>query len=136
MRFRNEYYFLSNMYPCPVDITINGKTRKFCNAEAAFQAMKNPTNDSYVESLCAMSGYAAKRAGQSTRLRPDWESVKDDVMRQVLTAKFTQNPELMENLQGITREIREDNDWNDRYWGVCNGTGQNKLGKLLMELRD
>jgi hypothetical protein len=30
----------------------------------------------------------------------------------------------------------EGNTWNDRYWGVCRGVGQNKLGHLLMKLRE
>ena len=29
----------------------------------------------------------------------------------------------------------EGNDWGDRYWGVCDGVGQNKLGLILMGLR-
>lgn len=26
--------------------------------------------------------------------------------------------------------------WIDTYWGICNGRGENKLGKILMEIRD
>jgi hypothetical protein len=32
-------------------------------------------------------------------------------------------------------ELIEDNDWDDTYWGVCNGAGENNLGKLLMKIR-
>ena len=33
-------------------------------------------------------------------------------------------------------ELREENNWNDKIWGTCNGIGENNLGKILMELRD
>lgn len=33
-------------------------------------------------------------------------------------------------------ELIEGNNWGDTFWGVCNGRGENMLGKLLMEIRD
>jgi predicted NAD-dependent protein-ADP-ribosyltransferase YbiA (DUF1768 family) len=32
-------------------------------------------------------------------------------------------------------ELVDDNDWDVTYWGVCNGVGENNLGKLLMKIR-
>lgn len=32
-------------------------------------------------------------------------------------------------------ELVEGNTWGDRYWGVVDGVGENRLGKLLMERR-
>lgn len=32
-------------------------------------------------------------------------------------------------------ELVEGNNWNDTYWGKCNGHGQNKLGIILMKVR-
>jgi predicted NAD-dependent protein-ADP-ribosyltransferase YbiA (DUF1768 family) len=32
-------------------------------------------------------------------------------------------------------ELVEGNWWNDTFWGVCNGVGENNLGKLLMKIR-
>ncbi len=32
-------------------------------------------------------------------------------------------------------ELVEGNWWNDTFWGVCNGEGQNNLGKILMKIR-
>lgn len=32
-------------------------------------------------------------------------------------------------------ELIEGNHWGDTFWGVCNGVGQNNLGKLLMAIR-
>ena len=33
-------------------------------------------------------------------------------------------------------ELIEGNYWHDYYWGICNGVGQNWLGKILMEERE
>lgn len=27
------------------------------------------------------------------------------------------------------------NTWGDKVWGVCNGEGENRLGKILMRIR-
>jgi len=32
--------------------------------------------------------------------------------------------------------LEETNTWGDKYWGVCNGEGENQLGKLLMKIRE
>ena len=78
----------------------------------------------------------AKKMGRSVSLRPDWEDIKDDVMLEGLYRKFT-NDELADWLLDTgDEELVEGNWWGDRYWGVCNGIGQNKLGKLLMKVRE
>jgi predicted NAD-dependent protein-ADP-ribosyltransferase YbiA (DUF1768 family) len=33
------------------------------------------------------------------------------------------------------QELIEGNWWGDVIWGVCNGKGENHLGKILMEVR-
>lgn len=78
----------------------------------------------------------AKKMGRSVSLRPDWEDIKDDVMLEGLYRKFADD-ELAEWLLDTgDEELIEGNWWGDRYWGVCNGVGQNKLGKLLMKVRE
>ena len=32
-------------------------------------------------------------------------------------------------------DLIEGNTWNDTFWGVCDGAGENNLGKLLMKVR-
>lgn len=56
-------------------------------------------------------------------------------MREVLKIKFS-DPVLMTKLTNVKGEIVEDNYWGDTFWGRCNGSGQNNLGKILMEIRD
>jgi len=51
-------------------------------------------------------------------------------------AKFEQNPDLAAKLIATgDEELVEGNTWGDTYWGVCRGVGQNKLGKILMNVR-
>ena len=130
-RFRGEFDWLSNFFLCRVEF----EGMNFSNVEAAFQAAKC-LDMKERERFFGLSGGQAKRLGRRVELRSDWEDVKIDIMRQVLKSKFTQNPELREKLiaTGVT-ELIEGNNWNDRFWGVCRGVGQNHLGKLLMEIR-
>ncbi len=41
MQFKGDYFFLSNFYPCNIELELDGKVCKFTSAEAAFQAQKN-----------------------------------------------------------------------------------------------
>lgn len=81
-------------------------------------------------------GPTAKREGTALVLRPDWAEVRLTAMRQVIRAKFTQNPELAERLLATGEgQLVELNTWEDRFWGVCEGVGENWLGQILMEVR-
>ena len=76
--------------------------------------------------------------GRKVHLRKDWESVKDQIMHDIIAAKFEQNPHLLTQLLATNNAaLIEGNTWHDTYWGVDihTGIGQNKLGKILMEIR-
>lgn len=78
----------------------------------------------------------AKKAGRELELREGWDYIRIDIMRDILRCKFEQNYDLKRKLLD-TKDLylEETNDWNDTFWGVCNGIGYNHLGKLLMQLR-
>lgn len=137
MVFRDEYYFLSNMYPCTVTMSMNGKTYTFPCSESAFQAAKCPPQ-AYLFATGPKNkypdGFKAKKGGRNVPLRPDWEQIKLHVMAEALHAKFS-NPQLEAKLVSITGPIVEENTWHDTYWGCCAGEGANYLGRLLMEIR-
>ena len=128
--FENEYSFLSNFFE--FDVTYNGIT--FKNNEAAFQAQKCPSR---INEFVNLPPNKAKRLGRKVDLRSDWDQVKDQIMYEICKCKFTQHPILkfmLINTYGHT--LVEGNWWNDTYWGVCKGVGQNKLGKILMRIRE
>ena len=73
---------------------------------------------------------------RSRPLRSDWEQVKDDVMRVALAAKFAQHPTLAQLLISTSAADLVEHTKNDAYWGDGgDGSGLNRLGQLLMELR-
>lgn len=129
-QFRGNYFFLSNFYVYP--FIYKGLTYQ-C-AEAAFQAQKDPSRSKMFTNL---SGAEARALGKSKKiiLPEDWDERRLEVMKEVLLAKFT-IPDL--NIHLLTtgnEELVETNTWRDTFWGVCNGKGENHLGKLLMEIR-
>lgn len=131
--FTGAYLFLSNFSPAPIQYEEIG----YPSVEHAYQAAK--TLDPLQRRAIAARPYArqAKRAGRGVTLRPDWDTVKLDVMRTLLAEKFKVGTELAARLRATgDTELVEGNWWGDRFWGVCHGEGENWLGRLLMERRD
>ena len=131
-KFRGDYFFLSNFYEVP--ITYMGLS--YTNTELAFQSMKC-SDSKQREAFCNLDASKAKSRGRHVKLRFGWESIKDQVMYEVVKAKFEQNENLKRLLLATGEQpLEEGNDWNDSYWGTYNGVGQNKLGKILMKVRE
>lgn len=130
--FRGNYYFLSNFYN--VKVTWEGIT--YLNNESAFQSAKVLNLDKRKQ-FSNLDPSSAKRKGRNVVLRHDWEKVKFDIMYEIVKAKFSQNEYLKDKLLSSGgEELIEGNTWNDTIWGVCNGRGQNNLGKILMRVRE
>ncbi len=130
--FRGAADFLSNFHPAR--LVYQGIV--YPAAEHAFQAAKtiDPGQRRRI-AVCPTPGMA-KAAGRRLTLREGWLDMRVDVMREVLEAKFAQNPPLAARLVATGRAyLEEGNSWGDVYWGVCRGRGENMLGLLLMERR-
>ena len=126
------YAFLSNFYPST--IYVDGKPYK--TVEHAYQSYKTLDESSRDLIRRASSPAEAKKLGRALVLRPDWDVVKVDLMRSFIRKKF-ENPFLEPLLISTgSAELVYGNTWNDRFWGVCRGTGLNWLGKILMEVRE
>ena len=131
--FHNQFRFLSNFWPS--EITVCGV--RFPTVEHAYQAMKSPHRENWIVVADLKRPGQAKRTGQRLTIRSNWERIKIPVMRMLLRKKFYWNPELEDALL-LTEPyyLEETNDWGDTFWGVCDGVGENHLGKLLMQVRD
>lgn len=132
-RFRGEYAFLSNF----ADTIIEHEDILYTSVEAAFQAAKT-TDMELRRRMARYSPVDAKRAGRKVSLRSDWESVKEDIMYELLKKKFQSDAfgYRTKLLHTGDAELIEGNNHKDTYWGVCNGSGKNRLGHLLMRVRD
>lgn len=107
-------------------------------SEHYFQAQKFVGTAHYGDVLRAESPSRAAAIGRdrSRPLRPDWEAVKDDVMRQAVGAKFAQNADIRAVLLDTGDEELIEATSSDTYWGCgSKGTGKNMLGRILMEVR-
>lgn len=136
--FTGRYGFLSNFYPSKV--SLDGKM--YPTVEHAFQAAKTLDTDVRKRFQEDVGPATAKARGRNVELRPDWESVKVDVMTQLVEEKFSSKAggaeaaQLAEKLLATgNRPLVEGNKHGDRFWGTVNGEGQNMLGKILMSTR-
>lgn len=129
--FVGEYRWLSNFYP----VRVEWEGRVYGSSEAAYQSGKYPPSERDV--FTTLDPDPAKKL---SRTKPydtaAWELRKERTMKEVLWAKFSQNPELAKKLVATgDRVLEETNWWGDRIWGVHEGQGKNLLGLQLMEIR-
>ncbi|MDB5320671.1 MAG: hypothetical protein JWN40_2302 [Phycisphaerales bacterium] len=133
-RVNEPYGLFSNFSPHP--ITMDGK--RWPTTEHYFQAQKFTDPAQFAAIRAAKSPMIAARLGRDrkAKLRRDWESVKDDVMRAAVLAKFRAHADARELLLSTgDQQIIEDTT-DDHYWGCgTRGTGRNRLGQILEEVR-
>jgi len=133
--FKGNWAFLSNFYYAHFYVDEIG----YATMEHWYQSHKTECMLERAAIVAALSPYKAKQFGRKATLIPNFDSVKDEIMLSGLLYKFKTLSELSKRLidTGDTKLI-EGNYWNDTYWGVClkTGKGENKLGELLMKVRD
>ena len=139
--FNGPNRFLSNFYQSVIivkqnTIFIEHRYISFATVEHAYQAAKTDNLlEKFKISQCSTPG-EAKRLGQKLELIDNWDNLKVDIMHDLLRAKFT-IPELRQKLLDTgNRVLIEGNNWGDKFWGVCEGEGENMLGELLMQVRN
>jgi ribA/ribD-fused uncharacterized protein len=131
---------LGNFASSPITLACphTGDPLSYPTVEHYFQASKARTLDEHLLVASQPSAKLAKRAGRRIALRPDWETVKTDVMLTALRAKFSQ-PFFAAALLTTEDGVIAENSPTDFEWGVRDATGgfagQNRLGRLLMQVR-
>ncbi len=132
---REDYGCFSNFSAHPVRL----KGRTWPTSEHYFQAQKFAGTAYEEEIRQANSPMIAARMGRSRKhpLRRNWESVKDAVMREAVLAKFTQHADIRAVLFGTGDAEIVEHTSNDSYWGDGgDGSGKNRLGRILMSVRE
>ncbi len=131
----DEYGCFSNFSRHPVRL----KGKLWLTSEHYFQAQKFPETPAEDKVRKCGSPMEAAKMGRdrSLPLRKDWESVKDNIMREVVYAKFTQHDQLKKTLLETGDAKLIEHTANDSYWADGgNGKGKNMLGIILMEVRE
>jgi hypothetical protein len=136
--FRGSYNWLSNYYACNVEgfKPEEAQPIDYASVESGYLCAKYWAPDKVAKlTYRELADWRRKEAPLHKQIF-DWENKKMFVMAYLLVSKFDYNKDLLEKLLTTGDSwIQETNNWNDTYWGVCNGRGQNRLGKLLMLLR-
>jgi ribA/ribD-fused uncharacterized protein len=131
----DEYGCFSNFHRSPIHL--DGK--RWPTTEHYFQAQKFAGSEREEQIRLAPTPGEAARLGRSRRhrMRPDWERVKEAVMRKALVAKFTQHEDLRAVLLGTGDALLIEHTANDDYWADGgDGRGRNRLGHLLKSVRE
>jgi len=133
--FQGEYRFLSNFFPCDEGVLYDGKL--YPTSEHAYQAAKTLDKVEREQVRSCSTPAQAKDLGKSLSLNQDnWKAIRVREMLKIVRDKFTRNIDLRHRLiQTEDHELIEGNNWNDKFWGMCKGEGQNMLGKILMVVR-
>ncbi len=110
----------------------------YATVEDYYQAMKF-LDENYQEKI--RLAYTAKKAKafafQNRDIRADWDDIKDEIMYQAVLKKFQTHESIRERLLATDDKELIENAPSDFYWGCgADGTGQNKLGKILMRVRE
>lgn len=133
--FTGENRWLSNFW-------IHDTSRQL-SVEHHYQAAKTTNLQDWLLIMSAETPGKAKRLGKpierggAITVREDWDSVKLILMEQFTREKFATNATLRQKLIDTQGHLLvEGNTWGDRYWGVCDGAGENNLGKIIMKVRD
>ena len=143
--FFGEYRFLSNFWYSPVivypsvwDIGLEDVNQVVgVTNEHVFQSLKTEDTQAANFILPLKSPHEAKKQGYAVTLRPNWNNIRIGVMYQINKAKYLQNRYLRNKLINTgDAYLEETNTWNDTFWGISNGIGQNHLGKILMQIRE
>ncbi|MGH7178930.1 MAG: NADAR family protein [Tepidisphaeraceae bacterium] len=130
--FSGKYRFLSNFWPATV--VFEGMT--YPTVEHAYQAAKTSDREERKRIAAMATPEEAKRFGRGVEPSDDWGTRKFVVMEYCVRYKFTNHPDLAEQLLATgDAELEEGNTWGDKVWGVYLGQGENRLGKLLMKVR-
>lgn len=128
--FQGPHRWLSNFHPSLIryeGLTLDSVEHAYQSAKCADAAERHQFRH--------ITPGQAKRLGRRVHIRSDWEDVREQVMLDCLRLKF-QWPLLRMNLLATEDAILvEWNTWGDTFWGVTDKGGDNRLGKILMQVR-
>ncbi|MBO4480434.1 MAG: NADAR family protein [Alphaproteobacteria bacterium] len=135
-----EYYFLSPLSAHPIKMVVDGQEYVFPTVEHYYQAMKFYANDERFNNILNLENADDARLITKTpeykiNRRKDFDKNKFDIMEDGLRAKFSQNPDVTEMLKQTGDAILIKSCPVCYKCGFGIGSGTNRIGKILMEIR-
>jgi hypothetical protein len=146
---KGEFRTFSNQAEYPIQIN----DIRYPSVEHYFQAQKAKEfgdDEVYEKILKTPSGKAVKALGKKVKNfhKEVWDGKREEIMMRGVKAKFVQHPELQKQLLDTGIRPIGEADARDSFWGIGTSEntdkskdaskwkGQNKLGKIIMALRD
>jgi len=132
--YERDFYVLSNFSA----FSLQWEGRRFDTSEAAYHWEKFPGLPIQEEIQFAPSAHEAFKIAEhyKSARRPDWDSVKVGIMRNILRAKVQQHEYVRRKLLATGERTLIEDSWRDDYWGWGpKRDGMNMLGRLWMEVR-
>ena len=137
------YGFLSNFERTGFEAESWGKKYWYPTNEHYYQSQKANCQEVHDYILSAPHAVIAMVLGRQLEhnkylkkyMKPDWVEKKDQVMLTGIRYKFSDKI-LARELLNTDNAILHENNPEDFYWGIGNGTGKSMLGKLEMRVRD
>lgn len=111
--------------------------KEWCTIEHYFQAQKTRVPKWQEKIRVAQSPAEAKKIGWEVPDYDDefWLANREQIMEKAVRAKFDQHDDLKQILISTGDAVLVEDSPNDMFWGMVNGEGENKMGKLLMKIR-
>lgn len=129
-----EYREIIRAANTPYKAFILGRMKKKGGFAANYVLGGDPVGISGVDKYTPLNTIIDKYAARADPVK-NWDYVKEAPMRKALRAKFTQHKDLAAMLEATGNAEIIENSPRDEYWGQFGGIGKNRLGFLLMELR-
>ncbi len=135
-------YFFSadgSFYSCFSNFSLHGfelEGHWWLTSEHYYQAHKHIDTPQFEQVRQAPDPTEAKLRGRALPCRSDWEAVKDEVMHRAVLHKFLAHGAIRDRLLATGDEVLIEDSPVDYYWGCgADGSGRNRLGEILMEIR-
>ncbi|MBU2908917.1 NADAR family protein [Vibrio splendidus] len=126
--------YLSNFAACPIKVN----DQVWATSEHYYQAMKfasEALRNTILEASTPAEAFSLSRDYED-QVREDWYDIRVEVMQFIVTEKFRQNPQFALFLTNTGDSVIKEHSHKDHFWGDGgDGTGENRLGEILMAVR-
>ena len=137
---KGKYWFLSPLADFPIKMAVDGTDYVFPTVEHYYQAMKFYASDKRFDVILKLKNpdearLLTKTAEYKINRRKDFDINKFNIMEKALYAKFIQNLDAAELLKSTGDAILIKSCPVCYKCGFGEGSGMNRMGKVLMKIR-